>query len=156
MTPEKVSNTVEFIDFTLQAKQGQCCNVRLDGHIFHNLPVFERGGQTVKGLHHAYVQSFHPNNTMCITTFKDLVRMLTKCGEAKCGLSTHYIRFRNACSLFKAIDQIKQHVAQNLTSSLIVMDHEQKILPMKYRKGQIEYYGKKQDILGKIMFKWLH
>eukprot|EP00957_Ditylum_brightwellii_P169905 12932482-Ditylum_brightwellii.AAC.1 len=81
MSQEKVTSVVEFIDCTLQVKPGQCHNMQLDGRIFCNLPVFERGGQTVKVLRHTYVQAFPLNSTMGITTFRNLIRMLKKHGE---------------------------------------------------------------------------
>ena len=35
---------------------------------------------------------------------------------------------------------------------LIILDHKQKILSMKYREGQVEYYGKKgMSLLGSMI-----
>ena len=37
-----------------------------------------------------------------------------------------------------------------------MMDHKQKILQMKYREGQVEYYGKKgMSMLGTMIVQWV-
>lgn len=38
--------------------------------------------------------------------------------------------------------------------TLIIMDHKQKILSMKYGEGQVEYYGKKgMSLLGSMIIE---
>ena len=44
---------------------------------------------------------------------------------------------------FDAIAKVKEKMRFNDTMILIVLDHKQKILPQKYREGQVEYFGKK-------------
>ena len=82
-------------------RAGQCRSVTLGGHVFLNLPIYERGGQTINDLHVAYTDSFE--QTVGFATFRDIVRLLTKRGEAKCGLSTYYIRFRYVGKLFEGM-----------------------------------------------------
>ena len=45
---------------------------------------------------------------------------------------------------FHAIRNIKQNLRNNPSKVLIVMDHKQKILQIKFREGQVEYYGRKE------------
>eukprot|EP00957_Ditylum_brightwellii_P078139 5940772-Ditylum_brightwellii.AAC.1 len=44
---------------------------------------------------------------------------------------------------FSAIGKIKDQLKLDLKQILMVMDHKQKVLPMKYQEGQVEYFGKK-------------
>ena len=54
------------------------------------------------------------------------------------------------------IDRLKNESKQDPKKVLIVMDHKQKILQMKYREGQVEYYGKKgMSMLGTMIVQWL-
>ena len=56
---------------------------------------------------------------------------------------------------FHAIQNIKQKLRNDPSKVLIVMDHKQKILQMKYREGQVEYYGKKgMSMLGTMIVQW--
>ena len=56
---------------------------------------------------------------------------------------------------FHAIRNIKQKLRNDPSKVLIVMDHKQKILQMKYREGQVEYYGKKgMSMLGTMIVQW--
>jgi len=54
---------------------------------------------------------------------------------------------------FNAIQAIKNKwLTADTSRMLIVMDHKQKVLPMKYRKGQVEYFGKKgMSLLGLML-----
>ena len=44
----------------------------------------------------------------------------------------------------RAITEISQLVVSNNSSTvLVVFDHKEKVLPLRYRKGQIQYFGKR-------------
>ena len=44
---------------------------------------------------------------------------------------------------------------EDKSTVLMIIDHKQKIEPMKYRESQIEYYGKKgMSFIGMIMIRW--
>lgn len=66
---------------------------------------------------------------------------------------------------FHAISKIKISLKDNNsnfiiktpTKVLVVIDHKQKVLQMKYREGQLEYYGKKgMSVLGEMLVYWSH
>ena len=59
-------------------------------------------------LHNSYKELFTASQRIGRDTFRDVVRFLTKRGESKSGVSTYYIQFRYASSVFvKMINRIK-------------------------------------------------
>ena len=58
----------------------------------------------------------------------------------------HYMSHRLRAKVqFSAINKLKQWMKDDKTTRiLVVMDHKQKILSMKYREGQVEYYDHPQ------------
>jgi hypothetical protein len=54
---------------------------------------------------------------------------------------------------FWAIKEVKENwLIDDPTRMLIVIDHKQKVLPMRYREGQVEYFGKKgMSLLGTMI-----
>jgi len=56
---------------------------------------------------------------------------------------------------YTAIDEIKRLVCDGQgTRIMIVLDHKQKILGMKYREGQVDYFGKKgMSLLGSMVIE---
>eukprot|EP00957_Ditylum_brightwellii_P007135 542022-Ditylum_brightwellii.AAC.1 len=43
----------------------------------------------------------------------------------------------------------------NTSKVLMVIDHKQKVLQIKYREGQVEYYGEKGlSVLGAMIVTW--
>ena len=56
---------------------------------------------------------------------------------------------------FSAIKELKNSLKTNMDTIMVVMDHKQKILQMKYREGQVEYYGKSgMSMLGTMIISW--
>jgi hypothetical protein len=56
---------------------------------------------------------------------------------------------------FEAIRTIKNNMRVSPSKGLLVIDHKQKVLQMKYREGQVEYYGKKgMSVLGVMIVHW--
>lgn len=56
---------------------------------------------------------------------------------------------------FSAIKNIKQRLKTEKNVILVVIDLKQKILPMAYREGQVDYFGKKgMSLLGAMIVQW--
>ena len=61
---------------------------------------------------------------------------------------TNYTSHRLRTNIqFNAIRLIMNELKNNSSSIILVIDHKQKIEPMRYRESQVEYYGKKGMIL---------
>lgn len=57
---------------------------------------------------------------------------------------------------FAAIQETKAELKRDRSMALIVLDHKQKILPIKFREGQVEYFGKKgMSLLGSMIIRFL-
>ena len=74
----KISGAIHFIQQTLQLKPGVLQNVKLDGHYFNNLPIYERGGIPVISLFKMYQLGYDKEHCLGRTTFTDLCTLLTK------------------------------------------------------------------------------
>lgn len=59
------------------------------------MPVYERGGQTSEDMFIGYKEAVDSVLTVGEPTFRDLLKLLTKKGETKAGLSGCYIRLRH-------------------------------------------------------------
>ena len=80
---------------------------------------------------------------------ESMVRAIPKLTRAIAHYMSHRLR---AKVQFEEIDQVKSALKKDPSTALIVMDHKQKILQMKYREGQVEYYGKKgMSMLGTMV-----
>ena len=81
------------------------------------------------------------------------------CAVPKFGfMLKHYIAHRLRAKVqFHAIDIVKESMKNsNGSQILIVMDHKQKVQSMKYREGQVEYYGKKgMSVMGVMLVQWM-
>ena len=62
----------------------------------------------------------------------------------------HYMSHRVRSKIqFIAIEELKQWILDDIDKRImIVLYHKQKILPMEYREGLVEYYGKRNDPTG--------
>ena len=98
---EKIASAVTYIDLTLQVRPGQCRSVRLGSHLFCNLPIYDIGGENVRILHAAYATLFE--TAIGFKKFQDVVKLLTKHGKTKAGLSTYYIWFRSLSQVFEGM-----------------------------------------------------
>ena len=69
---------------------------------------------------------------------------------------THYMAHQLQAKVqFAAIDKIKNDLKINPSKVWMVINHKQKVLQMKYREGQMEYYGKKgMGVLGVMIVTW--
>lgn len=86
----------------------------------------------------------------------ELKTMIDSIPKLQYGLK-HYLAHRMRARVqFDAINEIKNNMKNNNSEMLLVIDHKQKILPIKYREGQVEYYGKKcMSLLGTMEVTWL-
>ena len=100
-----------YIDLTLQVRPGKYRSVRLGSHLFRNLPIYDRDGENGRTLNAAYATSF--KNTIGLKTFQDVVKLLTKRGEKKAGLSTYYIRFISLSQVFEGMLQRLAEILYN-------------------------------------------
>lgn len=96
----KISAVMQFLQSSLQVKPGLVRDVSIAGSIFRNMPVYERGAQTAEELFQAYKDAVAESLTVGNPTFKDIVKLLTKRGQTKAGLSTYFIRMRDMGNTF--------------------------------------------------------
>ena len=71
-------------------------DVKIGGHKFTNVPVYETGGKSQINVYDNYKLLTPKEVQLERTTFLDVIKLLTKRGEAKAGLSTHYTSFRHS------------------------------------------------------------
>lgn len=107
----KVTHAIEFLQESLEIKSGCTRNVCVSGHMFQNISVYEWGGRTVDGLVEAYVKAVPTEECVGRQTFRDMIKLMTKRGETKAGVSTYYIRFRYSSNTFvmmmKRLDELE-------------------------------------------------
>lgn len=96
----KISTVIQFVQGSLCLKAGVVRDVKFDGYLFKNLPVYERGGRSIKALKKSYDDSFDKEDRVGWHTFLSLIQLLTRRGESKAGLSTYYIQLRYSASVF--------------------------------------------------------
>ena len=83
---------------------------------------------------------------------QSMIRAIPKLHFTITSYMSHRLR---AHVQFNAIHKLKMELKTDETKALIVIDHKQKILQMKYREGQVEYYGKKgMSLLGSMIVTW--
>ena len=109
----KLKLVFDFIRETLQVKPGVIRDVNMFGEQFKSLPVYERGGISVKDLFGTYKECCVDNETnkqhVGYYTFCSIVKLMTKRGESKAGLSTYYISLRYGTSIFdKMMDRVSE------------------------------------------------
>ena len=92
---------VQIMQQSLCLKTGVVRDVSIGGHTFRGMPFYERGGKSIESLLEAYREAFVEDKRVGAHTFAEIMRLLTKRGESKCGLSTYYIHFRYFGSVFR-------------------------------------------------------
>ena len=81
-------------------RPGVTRDIKFEGYIFKQLPIYERGGIPIKSFFLSYKQGTHQGLRVGRALFFDIMKILTKHGESKSGLSTYYISIRHALSIF--------------------------------------------------------
>ena len=71
-------------------------DITIEGHTFTNLPVHKTGGKLQANMYDNYKLLTPKENQLGRTTFLDVIKLLTKRGEAKARLSTYYISLRHS------------------------------------------------------------
>ena len=106
----KIVSLMQHVQEKLWLKSDRLQNITIAGHKFKNIPVYERGGKSIQSFFNN--TSMHYQNTkvqIVFTTFHDIVKLLTMCGESKSGLSKYYIKFCHGKNFFDHIlDRIGQ------------------------------------------------
>ena len=103
VSASKLATAILFLKDSLSVKPGVVRDVTIAGHTFESLPVYERGGKSIESLNEAYSTVYRKEERVDIHLFVDIVKLITKRGEAKVGLSTYYINFRYCSSVFVKI-----------------------------------------------------
>eukprot|EP00559_Dactyliosolen_fragilissimus_P007958 CAMPEP_0184871406 /NCGR_PEP_ID=MMETSP0580-20130426/40701_1 /TAXON_ID=1118495 /ORGANISM="Dactyliosolen fragilissimus" /LENGTH=1005 /DNA_ID=CAMNT_0027374063 /DNA_START=1121 /DNA_END=4139 /DNA_ORIENTATION=- len=96
----KLSTAIRFIQDSLCVKPGVVRDVNIAGHLFAAFPVYERGGKSIESLNEAYNNVYNQDERVGMNTFTEIVKLLTKRGESKAGLSTYYIQLRYCGNVF--------------------------------------------------------
>mmetsp|Transcript_21013 Transcript_21013/g.29472 ORF Transcript_21013/g.29472 Transcript_21013/m.29472 type:complete len:980 (-) Transcript_21013:30-2969(-) len=96
----KLSTAIRFIQDSLCVKPGVVRDVNIAGHLFAAFPVYERGGKSIESLNEAYNNVYNKDERVGMNTFTEIVKLLTKRGESKAGLSTYYIQLRYCGNVF--------------------------------------------------------
>lgn len=87
---------------------------------------------------------------------KEWNSMFAACGTMQKTLLQYMAHGVRAKVQFAAIKETKEKMKVDPNTILIVIDHKQKILPLKYREGQAEYFGKKgMSLLGAMIVRWV-
>ena len=99
---------MEYMMDVLQLRPGATHSVKVDGHVFSNLPVYDRGGKNMEVLFADYKNAItEPDDRIGLKTYSTLLKMLTKRGEVKTSLSAYYFRFEYAKKVFmKMMDRL--------------------------------------------------
>jgi hypothetical protein len=92
---KKLATVVDFITINLQPRPAQMRNKRIKDYLFKNVPVFDRGGLSIKCLFSIYKQHTYNQERVGFPTFNNIIHLLTSKGETKAGLSTYYVDFRH-------------------------------------------------------------
>ena len=97
----KLSTAISFIQGSLCVKPGVVRDVNVAGNTFKNMSVYERGGKSMESIFEAYSNTFEDKDERVgRDTFIELLKLLTKKGESKAGLSTYYINLRYHSKIF--------------------------------------------------------
>ena len=91
---EALINAISFLEQFLQIVPGDTRTVTLAGSIFKNLPVYCRGGQSLKDIWVHYKAVMDEDGIVGEKTFYEL-RLLSTKGKMKDSLSTFYIALRH-------------------------------------------------------------
>lgn len=54
----KVASSIQYLEQSLQVKPGSSRDVAIAGHVFKNMPIYERGGKNKESMYDPYTRSF--------------------------------------------------------------------------------------------------
>ena len=85
----------------IQFKAGRLRNITIYGQKFKIIPIYERDDKCIRSFCKEYQYALpEEEGSIVFTTFNDIVKILTVCGESKSGLSTYYIKFCHDNNVF--------------------------------------------------------
>ena len=70
-------------------------DVKFDGHLFRNLPVYSSGGKSLMKFYSLYKALYPIGDRIGRDNFLKVSKLLCKKGEIRAGLSTYYVRIRD-------------------------------------------------------------
>ena len=70
-------------------------DVKFDGHLFINLPVYSSGGKSLMKYYDLYKTLYPIEDRIGRDNFLKVSKLLCKKGEIRAGLSTYYVRIRD-------------------------------------------------------------
>ena len=99
--PSCVATCIQYLQGQLPIIAGKTRNVKVDGNMFKNLPVYSRGGKAIEKLCQDYHRVF-PDKKCRIgqRNFSKVVRMLCKKGTMETGLSSYFVKLRDVSAIF--------------------------------------------------------
>ena len=101
VSPKRISTAISFIQSNFYLKPGASNKCTFDGYKFENLPIFERGGQSIEELNKTYNKVYPiKEERVGEKLFRDIANLLSKRGESKARLSTYYIQFKHYVKVF--------------------------------------------------------
>ena len=75
---DKLITSIHFLQESLQIKPGTTRNVKVSGHIFRDMYVYDRGGVSIKNLVNSYSKAYEDHEHVGKHTFVDMIKLLTK------------------------------------------------------------------------------
>ena len=125
----KLSTAMIFLQESLCVKPGVARDISIAGHVFKSMPVYERGGKSIESLNETYNSLQEKEDRVGRDTFTDIVKLLTKRGETKAGLSTYYIQLRYNSQVFtNMLKRIKELPFTNPYAKTLVEEDIDNIL----------------------------
>ena len=89
-----LTNAISFLEQFLQVIPGDTRTVTLAGNVFKNLPVYDRGGKSLKDIWDHYKAVVPDDQRVGEKTFYEIINLLSTKGKMKDSLSTYYIALR--------------------------------------------------------------
>lgn len=98
---ENLTNAVSFLEQYLEVVPGDTRTVTLAGTVFKNLPVYNRGGQSLADIWMKYKSVVvEEKDRVGEKTFYEIIHLLSTKGQMKDCLSTFYIALRHLDKVF--------------------------------------------------------
>ena len=95
VNPTKIASSIEFVQDNLPVVAGLVRDVKFDGHVFQNLPVYSSGGKSLMKYYDLYKTLYPIEDRIGRDNFLKVSKLLCKKGKQRAGLSTYYVRIRD-------------------------------------------------------------
>ena len=102
--PERIVACIQYLQGIIPVIPGRTRNVKIDGHILHNMPVYSLGGKNRLTVFNSY-RLLHPNKESSIgrDNFLKFSKMLCEKREIKTGLSSYVVCVREVGHSFEVV-----------------------------------------------------